>query len=166
MQVRHIIAIFLTLFLLAIALQSVNATNVSDIGGTSYMVPTHPKIGDTITIYYQDPDAENVTFSVCSDTDGTCYIISETGKTENGTWWAKAELTSSGRSHYTINATYVLPDGNTTYFEDKTYFTVAENGSEDSTDEGSVFPLITITGIISASALLLVSYWAWRRHNR
>ena len=157
MERRHLATVMFVIFVLAIAFQGMNA---AALGGPSYIVPSNPKEGDTVTIYYRDADAESVQFEVCSATGDTCYIISDTGK-DNDTWWAKVDNIPAGEAKYTIKASKTLPDGNISNFEYKAYFTV----SEDSSDDGPFFPLITITGIISASALLLVSYWAWRRHN-
>ena len=158
MEGRRLATMMLAIFVLSIALQSMNA---GALGGPSYIVPANPKAGDTVTIYYKDADADSVQFEVCSATGDTCYIISDTGK-DNDTWWAKVDNIPAGGAKYTITAIERLPDGNISHFEYTGRFTVLE----DSSDDGSIFPLITITGIISASALLLVSYWAWRRHNR
>ena len=70
---------------------------------TTRMVPENPVEGDTITIYYENPNATQVSIIVQSEDGGTAIKNSGHGKDGNA-WWFRFSDMPAGDFVYKVNA--------------------------------------------------------------
>ena len=69
----------------------------------TWMVPENPVEGDTITIYYENPNATQVSIIVQSEDGGSAIINSGHGKDGNA-WWFRFSDMPAGDFVYKVNA--------------------------------------------------------------
>ena len=147
---RRFPAVFLLFITVSMVMQSAYV-----LAANPWVQPAEPKQGDTVTIYYYNPNATDVRFSVCSESGDVCYIVSDTGRTDNGTWWATVENMPAGYAHYTIEGEITI-DNRTTSLEIDRYFMV------EAPDEAPGFPVLTVGVIAAAIILAALTIWVWR----
>ncbi len=148
---RRFPAVFLLFITVSMLMQSTYA-----LAANPWIQPEEPKEGDTVTIYYYNPNATDVRFSVCSESGDVCYIVSDTGETDNGTWWATVENMPAGYAHYTIQGK-INVDNKTMSLEIDRYFMV-----EPINDEGTGFPALSVGLIAAVIILAALTVWVWR----
>ncbi len=147
----------LVLMVLLTALMLSGMVQAADDEASIRIDPAEPVAGDTVDFYCSAPGAENVDFKICSDE--ACYqspIL--TVDRDGDTWHARIDNVSAGEWHFDATVDY---DNGTS----KTLTMSFEVGETPSGSEQHIFPVFTVAGVIGAGALLLVSFWAWRRHN-